>query len=84
MMMRVRTVLLLGLVAAALAGCGSRGALAPLQGRTLPPAPHGRDDKPTADALLVPPVQAKPERSVELRSRSQDREDDAFDLPPEN
>jgi hypothetical protein len=29
-------------------------------------------------------VQAKPERSVELRSRSQDRQDDPFDLPPED
>ncbi len=36
----------------------------------------------SGDALLAPPVQAIPERSVELRKRSEEREDDPFDLPP--
>jgi hypothetical protein len=83
-MSKVRNLLLLAAAAAALAGCGVRRELLPAQGKALPPAPYGRDDKPTADKLLTAPVQAKPERSVELRSRSQDREDDPFDLPPED
>ena len=49
----------------------------------LPPAPYGREDRPKPDALLTPPVQAKPQRNIELRSRSEEREDDPFDLPPE-
>jgi hypothetical protein len=83
-MIRVRTLLLLSAVAATLAACGARRELQPLAGRALPAAPYGREDKPTADALLTAPVQAKPERNVELRSRSQDRKDDPFDLPPED
>lgn len=72
------------LVAMLLAGCGARRELQPLAGHALPPAPYGREDKPSADALLTPPVQAKPQRNIELRSRSEDREDDPFDLPPED
>jgi hypothetical protein len=33
--------------------------------------------------LLEQEPQAAPNRSVELRTRSEDREDDPFDLPPE-
>ncbi len=52
-------------------------------GHGLPPAPYGREQSRGADALLKAPIQAKPDRNVELRSRSQEREDDPFDLPPE-
>lgn len=83
-MTRIRIVLLVMVAAGVLSACGARRELQPLAGRTLPPAPYGRDDKPTPDALLTPPVQAKPERNVELRSRSEHREDDPFDLPPED
>ncbi len=83
-MITVRNLLLLVAAAGALAACGARRELQPLAGRALPAAPYGREDKPSPDKLLTPPVQAKPERSVELRSRSQDREDDPFDLPPED
>jgi hypothetical protein len=72
------------LLAVLLAGCGARRELQPLAGRSLPPAPYGREDKPRPDVLLTPPVQAKPQRNIELRSRSEDREDDPFDLPPED
>jgi len=72
------------LLAVLLAGCGARHELQPLAGRSLPPAPYGREDKPRPDVLLTPPVQAKPQRNIELRSRSEDREDDPFDLPPED
>lgn len=66
----------------ALAGCGQKEDLKPTAGRQLPVAPYGREDRPTAEALLTPPPQAAPERSVELRKRSEEREDDPFDLPP--
>jgi hypothetical protein len=82
-MRTLRNLILLAGLATALAGCGARRELQPLATRALPPAPYGRDDKPSADALLTPPVQAKPQRNIELRSRSEDREDDPFDLPPE-
>ena len=71
------------LIIAALAACGQRADLAPKAGKQLPPAPWGREERKSAEALLVPPQQAVPERSVELRKRSEERADDPFDLPPE-
>ena len=79
-MMRTVLCLALGL---ALAACGSRTQLAPVEGASLPVAPYGGPDKPTAEELLEPDALAAPERSVELRRRSEEREDDPFDLPPE-
>ena len=66
----------------ALAACGQRGGLELRPGQQLPPAPYGRAEKPTAEELLEPPTLAIPERSVELRTRSEEREDDPYDLPP--
>ncbi|WP_126172359.1 hypothetical protein [Altericroceibacterium xinjiangense] len=66
-----------------LGACASKTELEPPPGESLPPAPWGREVPPTADALLEPPPQAVPERSTELRRRSEEREDDPFDLPPE-
>jgi hypothetical protein len=66
----------------ALAGCGVRRDLKPAAGHSLPVAPYGREQPRSASALLEPPVQATPERSVELRKRSEERQDDPFDLPP--
>lgn len=66
----------------ALAACGSRADLKPAAGHALPVAPLGRADRLTADELLVRPQQAAPARSVELRTRSEERADDPFDLPP--
>jgi hypothetical protein len=70
-------------LAGALAGCGNRSDLRPAAGNSLPVAPYGREDRPTAAELLKPPPQAAPERNVELRARSEEREDDPFDLPPD-
>jgi hypothetical protein len=84
MMARSASFLLLMLSSLAMSGCGNRRELEPKLGQALPVAPYGRSDKPTADELLTPPVQAKPERNVELRRRSEERIDDPFDLPPEN
>ncbi len=66
----------------ALGACGQKTGLSPAPGQKLPVAPYGRDAGKSPDALLAPPVQAIPERSVELRKRSEEREDDPFDLPP--
>lgn len=80
-MMRAATAL--ALCTLALAGCAQQAPLEPAAGNTLPPAPHGSKSTPDADALLTPPPQAAPARNVELRSRSEERADDPFDLPPE-
>jgi len=73
---------LIALGALALSACGNRAALEPKQGQSLPVAPYGREVPRSPDALLEPGVQAVPERNVELRRRSEEREDDPFDLPP--
>jgi predicted small lipoprotein YifL len=67
----------------ALSACAQQGPLEPAVGNALPPAPYGAKSTPDADALLTPPPQAVPARTVELRSRSEERADDPFDLPPE-
>ena len=67
----------------ALTACGQRNDLEPVAGKALPPAPYGAKAQPDAEALLKPDVIAAPERSVELRKRSEERTDDPFDLPPE-
>ena len=71
------------LLALALAACGSQKDLEPGAGAALPPPPYGRTDPPTATELLALDPQAAPERTVELRRESEEREDDPFDLPPE-
>ena len=68
---------------AMLAACGQKSALEPVAGNSLPPAPYGAEVQPTADELLALDPEAAPDRSVELRTRSEEREDDRFDLPPE-
>lgn len=81
--MRSARVLLLALGASlAVAACGSRTDLTPPPGKSLPVAPYGRDKTPTAAELLTVPSQAMPERTVELRKRSEERADDPYDLPP--
>ena len=66
-----------------LTACAQKAELRPAEGNTLPVAPVGRDDQPASEELLALDPQAAPERSVELRRRSEEREDDPFDLPPE-
>ncbi len=71
------------MVASLLGGCGARAPLTPPEGASLPTAPYGAPDQPTAEELLRREALAAPERSVELRRRSEERQDDPFDLPPE-
>jgi len=67
---------------AALSACGNRATLEPTAGKQLPVAPYGASERPNADALLEATPQATPERSVELRKRSEERQEDPFDFPP--
>ncbi len=81
--MRAHRLLIATLALSSLAACGSRAALEPVAGADLPPAPYGAEVRPEAEELLELEALAAPERSVELRRRSEEREDDPFDLPPE-
>jgi len=65
------------------AACAQKKDLKPVAGGPLPPAPYGADHQPTAEELLTRNSQAAPERSVELRTKSEERADDPFDLPPQ-
>ena len=78
--MRVAIIILAGL---ALSACGARAPLEPAAGNSLPPPAFGTADRPDTEQLLELEALAAPERSVELRRRSEEREDDPFDLPPE-
>ncbi len=77
-MMRYLTPLLL----LALAACGSRGQLTPVEGTPLPVAPYAATATPTPDQLLTPSIQARPQRSDELLRQSEERKPSDFDLPP--
>ena len=66
-----------------LGACGRMGDLVPPEGTSLPPPPYGASEPLTGAQLLQTEPVAVPERSVELRSESEEREDDPFDLPPE-
>lgn len=73
---------------AGLSACGAKAPLTPPEGASLPVAPYGapteKENAPTAEQLLELEALAAPERSVELRRRSEEREDDPFDLPPQS
>ena len=68
----------------ALAACGGRQPLKPIEGQNMPAVPVGASAAPTAQQLMTPSIQARPERSVDLLTSSRVREDDEFDLPPES
>jgi hypothetical protein len=72
-------VLALALLAAA---CGKVEPLRPAAGDALPPAPAAAARAPTTDELLTPPPIARPTRTEDTLRRSEQREDDRFDLPP--
>jgi len=66
-----------------LPSCARRTDLQPVAGEQLPPAPYGRAVPLTSAELLELPPLAAPERRIELRRESEEREDDPFDLPPD-
>ncbi|WP_298022610.1 hypothetical protein [uncultured Parasphingopyxis sp.] len=70
------------LITVTLAGCGGREALRPAPGEGMPVAPAMARAEPTTDDLLTPTPQQRPERVDEILRRSEERQDDPFDLPP--
>ena len=73
------------LIAAAallVAACGAREPLRPDPANAVPPAPAHAARAPTTEEMLTPPPVAAPERIDERLTRSEEREDDRFDLPP--
>jgi predicted small lipoprotein YifL len=70
------------LAALLIAGCGLREPLRPPPGEAMPPAPAMASRPLTTDEMLAPPPIARPGRVDELLRRSEEREDDRYDLPP--
>ncbi|MBK6297002.1 MAG: hypothetical protein IPF48_02825 [Sphingomonadales bacterium] len=68
-------------VALALSACGGRVASSRRRA-SLPPKPETASAVPTPDQLLVPDIQSRPKRSDEQLKRSEERQNDKFDLPP--
>ncbi|MGJ3649376.1 hypothetical protein ACLB0R_13005 [Sphingomonas sp. GlSt437] len=68
----------------ALAACGAQRALQPGKGAELPVAPIGATERPDANKLVHPAPDARPVRSDEVLTGSQERRTDDFDLPPPN
>jgi hypothetical protein len=62
--------------------CGQMAPLQPAPGQSLPVKPLLASATPTAEQLLTPPTNARPERVDELIKRSLPRKADRFDLPP--
>jgi PBP1b-binding outer membrane lipoprotein LpoB len=78
----MRKIALLLLAFAAISACGAREELRPAAGQSLPPQPEQTARAQTPTDLLAIPIVAKPERVDEPLRRSEEREDDRFDLPP--
>ncbi|HEX7851836.1 MAG TPA: hypothetical protein VF485_19040 [Sphingomonas sp.] len=74
---------ILGLVLA-LSACGAARDLKPAAGKPLPVAPYGATATPTPTQLLTASGQARPGRSDELLTSSEERKGNEFDLPPAN
>ena len=72
--------LLLGL--GLLAACGNMEPLQPQSAQARPPKPAMAARAPTTEELLTPPPNARPARQDDGLRRSEEREDDPFDLPP--
>lgn len=66
----------------ALSGCGAARDLQPIAGEALPPAPYGATATPTPTHLLTASSQARPQRSDDVLTSSEQRQGNEFDLPP--
>jgi hypothetical protein len=67
---------------ALLAACGNMEPLQPKTGQAMPVKPAMAVRAPTTEELLTPPPNARPARQDDGLRRSEEREDDPFDLPP--
>ncbi len=72
----------IGVAMTALAGCGLRQPLEPPPGRSAPVAPATAPAETSVEESLIPPPIARPERVDELLRRSEERQEDRFDLSP--
>ncbi|MBS0478185.1 MAG: hypothetical protein JSR79_02660 [Proteobacteria bacterium] len=68
----------------ALTACGAARDLKPAPGEALPVAPYGAASTPAPSQLLTASSQARPSRSDELLTSSEERQGNEFDLPPAN
>ncbi|MEZ5713210.1 MAG: hypothetical protein R3E11_11300 [Sphingobium sp.] len=82
-MRRVGSTLLIAALCTSVAACGSRKALKPVEGAPPVPVAVGAEAPETSDELMEASTQARPDRSAEPLKRSQEREEDPFDLPPQ-
>ena len=78
----MRRALLVLALTAALAGCGTREKLRPLPGMGKVPKAAEAKAPETATQLMTPKSQARPARSADLLTKSDERHADPFDLPP--
>jgi len=76
-----RTWLILPLLAVT-AACGSVTELRPKQGMGQVPTAVAAQAPETPIQLMTPSTQAQPDRQADLITRSVERKDDPFDLPP--
>jgi hypothetical protein len=67
---------------ALLAACGNMEPLQPRAGEGMPAKPAMAARAPTTDELLTPPPIARPRLQDDSLRRSEERQDDPFDLPP--
>jgi hypothetical protein len=79
----VKRLVALGLLIV-LSACGAARELKPAEGKALPVAPYGATATPTPGQLLTASSQARPQRTDELLTSSQERQGNEFDLPPAN
>ena len=68
----------------ALSACGAARELKPAEGKPLPVAPYGASATPAPSKLLTASTQARPQRTDELLTSSEERQGNEFDLPPAN
>jgi len=78
---RIAPLLLLGSLGL-LAACGSRTHLHPRPGMGTVPKAVAAEAPQTPDQLMTPSTQARPDRKADLLTKSEERQDDPFDLPP--
>ena len=78
----MKRIILAASLLATLAACGARQGLEPEAGQSLPPKPLMAPRVQTAEDLLTLPPIARPDRVDEPLERSEEREEDRFDLPP--
>lgn len=77
------TRILIGLLTlTALTACGSVTRLRPKEGMAEVPKAANADRRETAAELMTPSTQAQPDRQADLLTKSSERKDDPFALPP--